>query len=619
MAGDTIDRIKDRVDIVDLISSRVPLRQAGRNFKGLCPFHQEKTPSFVVFPESQRYHCFGCGKSGDIFTFLMDTENLEFPDAMRQLAERAGVELRPSSPSNAALDEHRDRLQELTEIAATYYANVLWSPRSGEAAREVLEQRGVDRQTAEQFTLGYAPDAWDSLKVHLQKRTGATEDLLVEAGLCIRSDTGRVYDRFRNRLMFPIRDRRGKAIGFGARAMGDEMPKYLNSPQTPIFNKSAALYAIDRAMPEIRRTRTLIVVEGYMDAIAGHQFGYSNVVASMGTALTAQQVQAIRRYVDRVYIALDSDAAGQLATLRAVDTMRESFADEEVFRTDPEMMFRIERAIGAEISIVVLNEGKDPDELIRSDRELWDQSLTEAIPLARYVLTARLSDVEPTPSARATALREIAIPVLREIKDRAIQRDYIDLTARLLNYPERDIESALRPARRATTVEVRSLQRPTPTDPERLLVRLLLTYPLGVAIRQGTLDAIDTGLLTDARNRIIVTTLMDCSWDVDAALEELPEEIADYAEEVRAATEVRSDLSPSMASREIAEAIDAIARRWYQEQVQQAQADIRAAKESNDLAALAAAVQHMNELAQLKSQFAPRHSPYFKDLRSPLS
>ncbi len=233
MAGDTVSQVKDRIDVVDLVGSRVQLRQAGRNFKGLCPFHNEKTPSFVVFPDSQSYHCFGCGKSGDIFSFVMDTENLEFSDALTRLAERANVEIRSSAPKDPERDAHRDRLIDLNERAASFFSNVLWTSSAGEQARELLERRGVDRQTAEQFGLGFAPESWDALRTHLMRRGDVDESLLLEAGLQSKNDSGRVYDRFRNRLMFPIRNRSGSTIGFGARALGDEMPKYL-SPDTHI-------------------------------------------------------------------------------------------------------------------------------------------------------------------------------------------------------------------------------------------------------------------------------------------------------------------------------------------------------------------------------------------------
>ena len=305
MAGGAIDAVKERTDIVDLVGKAVQLRQTGRYFKGRCPFHEEKTPSFVVYPDSQSYHCFGCGKTGDIFTWVMENEHLEFRDALVALAERAGVQLeeRNTRQRDDEQTEQRNSLIELNERAAAWFSNMLWTSPAGEHARAELHRRGVDRPTAERFGLGYAPDAFEALKKHFTGR-GSTEAELVTVGLLtVRDDDQRSYDRFRNRIMFPIRNHRGEIVGFGGRAMGDGKPKYLNTAETPIFNKRSLLYGLDLALPSIRRLRSIVIVEGYMDAIAAHQFGHDNVVASMGTALTPDQVKTVRRSVDVSVIA----------------------------------------------------------------------------------------------------------------------------------------------------------------------------------------------------------------------------------------------------------------------------------------------------------------------------
>lgn len=619
MSTDTVGQIKERLDIVDLIGKRVPLRQTGRYFKGLCPFHNEKTPSFVVYPESQHYHCFGCGRNGDIFTFVMETDNIDFKDALERLASQANVEVRRAAPPNPKQDERRKRLTDLNELAASFFSNILWSSQRGEAGRALLERRGVDRKTAESFSLGFAPDSWDALKNHLQQRANASEDTLVEAGLCSRSESGRVYDRFRNRLMFPIRDRDGAVIGFGARALGDEMPKYLNSPQTPVFNKSASLYAIEKAYSEIRRDRTIVVVEGYMDAITAHQFGFENVVASMGTALADLQVQSIRRYVDRVFLALDSDAAGQLATLRAIDALRDSFADEATPQVSARRMIRFERSIGAEIRVVLLSEGKDPDELIRSDPTNWTQALEDAIPLVEYVLEARLRDVEQTPAARAEALREIAVPLLREIRDPSMLSDYVDLTARMLNYKDMDVRAALQRRTGARQRDVRPSDRPAALDPERELLRILATYPITVAARQGLLYQVDLANIVDVRNRQVADAIISNEGDVDLALEELQDELRSYLEGIRLGVELRSDMSPGLATNELTQAIQTLDRTRYEERVRQARAAIEDAKQSGDPEALRDSLQRMTDLAARKPKFDPRESPYFRDSRSQVS
>lgn len=619
MATDQVEQIKERLDIVDLISSRVQLRRSGRNFKGLCPFHQEKTPSFVVFPDSQQYRCFGCGKGGDIFTFVMETDNLDFRDALAHLAQRAGVEIRRTTSSDSPRDERRERLIELNELAASYFSNLLWSGSSGQQAREIIESRGIDRRTAEAFSLGYAPDSWDQVKKHIQMRAGASEDKLVDAGLCSKSDNGRVYDRFRNRIMFPIRNRQGRVIGFGARAMGDDMPKYLNSPQSLIFNKSEALYAIDLAYPAIRRERSLIVVEGYMDAIAAHQYDYKNTVASMGTALTGPQVQSIKRYVDKVFVALDSDAAGQLATLRAVDTLRESFGSESRPQVVGRQMIRFERALDAEIRIVLIEQGKDPDDLIRSDIEAWEAALENSIPVTEYVLRERLKEVEQSPAARADALQEIAVPLLREVHDATVQSEYVNLVSQLLGYSDRDIRVALarRSVNSGTAQKVQSAERPSASNPEVHLVSLLLTYPLSYAARQGTIYQIQISDILDSRRREITDEILTNEGDLAAALENLSEEMREYADSLRELAPVRDDLTPAMADRELRQAIANLARQRYQERVAHVQGEINEARESGDREALREALSRMSELATAKPKFAPDLSPYFRDLRTP--
>ena len=615
MAGDTVSQVKDRIDVVDLVGGRVQLRQAGRNFKGLCPFHNEKTPSFVVFPDSQSYHCFGCGKSGDIFSFVMDTENLEFGDALTRLAERANVEIRPSAPQDPERDSHRDRLIDLNERAASFFSNVLWTSSYGEPARELLERRGVDRTTAEQFGLGFAPESWDALRTHLLRRGDADEGLLLEAGLQSKNDSGRVYDRFRNRLMFPIRNRSGRTIGFGARALGDEMPKYLNSPQTPIFNKSDTLYALDRAYDTVRRDRTLVVVEGYMDAIAAHQFGYNNVVASMGTALTAQQVSSIRRYVDRVFLALDADAAGQMATLRAIDSVRESFSDDSTPVVESNALIRFERAMAAEVRIVLLEGGKDPDEMIRADANSWNRALRQAIPLVEYVLKSRLADVEPTPTARANALREEVVPLLREIRDPAILAQYVGLAARLLEYKDNDIRAALRSrnSNDARTVQVQ--ERPVARDPEQHLFAILLRHPFIAAAHPDLMSSINSDDLLDARHREILRSFLEHPGE-ESIVEFLPDPIADYAEQLREEVPERKDWSPGLVHRDISQAILTLARNRHMFREAQVKRELSAAKATGDTEAVISLVQQMATLAQRRSQFDPATSPYFKDSRT---
>ncbi|RIK45276.1 MAG: DNA primase [Chloroflexi bacterium] len=620
MASTQVDLIRERTDIVELIGQRVKLRQAGRSLKGLCPFHNEKTPSFVVYPESQHFHCFGCGKSGDAFSFVMAMDNLDFPDALRLLADRAGVELEARvERKDPERDKVRERLVELNERAAAFFSNALWNTDAGAPARALLEQRGVDRKTAERFGLGFAPDSFDALKRHFAAREVGVDEL-VQAGLLTTRDDGRSWDRFRNRVTFPIRDREGRTLGFGARALGDEKPKYLNTAETPIFDKRSLLYALDKAYDEIRKQRTLIIVEGYMDAIAAHQFGYTNVVATMGTAVTANQVSGIRRYVDRVYLALDADAAGQLAALRGIDALREGFGDEERPAVVARGVVRFERTLGAEIRIVQIPHGKDPDDLIRHNPHEWEHALEVATPLVEYYLTNMLSDVAPTPQARARALQDIAVPVLREIQDAAVLATYLGLTARLLGYKDTDVHAALLrgsvvPAKSTPTrtMPLQPDERPSARDPERYVFALALRYPL---VARANLDRIDPHDLLDVRNQLILEALSADTFRETAFPDSLPAELQEYRRSLEDDLADRPSQTPGAANNEMIEAIQRLARARHEFRVRQVQADIQAARASNDTEQLLLNLQRMTDLAKAKSRFDPRESPYFRDTRS---
>ncbi|MFN8516520.1 MAG: DNA primase [Chloroflexia bacterium] len=355
-----IQEIRDRIDMLELVGAKVELKRSGKNWKGLCPFHSEKTPSFYVYPESGNYVCFSCGEKGDAFSWLKKTEGLDFPDALEQLAARTNVTLKRGVVRDPQRDEERERVWALNEEAATFYANILLNMPAGESGRKYVAERGLTRDTVERFTLGFAPEGWDTLTRHLLSR-GHTEAQLIEAGLASERDGGGgIYDRFRTRLLFPIRNRDGKIVGFGGRALGDARPKYLNTAQTSVFDKSANLYAIDLAKDAIRKADTAVIVEGYMDAIMAHQVGHANVVASMGTALTEQQVGLLKRLTSRIILALDADAAGQAAMLRGIDTMRQALDYDEVATVDARALVRFERKLSTDILVLNIRKGRIP-------------------------------------------------------------------------------------------------------------------------------------------------------------------------------------------------------------------------------------------------------------------
>ena len=351
---DVIDQIKDRTDILDVISGYVTLSKAGQNFKGLCPFHAEKTPSFMVSPSRQIFHCFGCGAGGNVFTFVMKMEGTSFPETVRELGVKAGVEVPVVQGARPAQDSgNKERLEQLNEAAAVWFRQCLLDPEAGKDARAYLSERGMTRETVDAFGFGWAPQAWDGLLKHLLKSGYTLPDLLAGGLITPKESAGRnqkdasgYYDKFRSRVMFPIYDLRKKVIAFGGRILGEGMPKYLNSPETPLFSKGRALYLLERARETAGKTTdTLIIVEGYFDAIALHQAGITNVVATLGTALTPEHIRTIRRYVTKVVLLFDPDPAGVRAALRTLDLFVNS---------------------GIGVRVVSLPAGDDPDTFIRA-------------------------------------------------------------------------------------------------------------------------------------------------------------------------------------------------------------------------------------------------------------
>lgn len=612
MAGDSVDQVRDRTDIVEIISQHVDLRKAGRSFKGLCPFHQEKTPSFIVFPESQTFHCFGCGAGGDVFNFVMQHDHVDFRGALEELAQRAGVELAPAaSPPPPEQVEHEHRLYELTRRAAAWFSHVLWRTSYGEAGRELLERRGVDQATAERFGLGYAPDGWDNLLKFMTGR-GVQEDDLAATGLITRRDDGGAYDRFRSRLIFPIRDREGRVIGFGGRAMGDAQPKYLNSPQTVLFDKSSHLYALDLAQESIRQSHEVVVVEGYMDAIAAHQFGFTNVVASMGTALTAEQARLLKRGVDRIILALDADAAGQMATVRGLDVLRQSLSEADRPALDAVGMVRFEKSLKADIRIVRLPHGKDPDELIRNDPQAWREALANPAPLVDFYISAIVGDDPPDdPRAKSDIVQRIS-PILREISDRVVQAHYVAEVARRLQINERLVLSA--PQRRNQRALAAQPKAPRLViTPEEYLIGLILRHPLILASMLSEIQEQD--ILDGRRLELLRAIRGETAEAIPEVIEDLPDELRAYAGELIASIGEKPGGFPGQVRREAEQALRRLRKDRHDLRMRQLMADIAEAERDGDRDALLHGMSLLDQIKQRYPEFYPGPSPYFKDAR----
>jgi DNA primase len=444
-----VDEIKERLDIVDVIGAYVPLQKAGRYYRALCPFHAEKTPSFYVFPDSQRWHCFGaCGEGGDIFTFVMKREGWDFATALEELARRAGVVLRPRTPEQARMDEENARLQAAVAEAARYYHHLLLHAPEAARAREYLARRGLSSETILRFQLGYSLPAWDALRAHLTGR-GFTPAELVRAGLLVEREDGSTYDRFRDRLMIPIRDPHGTTVGFGARTLEAEgVPKYINSPQTPLFDKGRLLFGLDMARDAIRREECVVVVEGYMDVMQAHQAGFGNVVAQMGTALTETQVRLLKRYTRRLILALDPDAAGIQATLRGLEVAREAMDRELTPVFNPRGLVGFERRLGAEIRVLTLPPGNDPDDLIRQDPARWPALVRESLPVVEFVLGQLLRQTDLEDAKGRARVVEAMLPLLRDVGDPVERETYAQKVARALRLDARTVLARLYEAER---------------------------------------------------------------------------------------------------------------------------------------------------------------------------
>jgi DNA primase len=391
-----LDDIKAKLDIVDVVEGYVTLRRSGSTLKANCPFHTEKTPSFIVTPARQTWRCFGaCATGGDIFSFVMRAENMEFGDALRLLARRAGVELGRSGDRSRANAVHK-----INAAAAVYYQDVLKS-EAGAKAREYLDSRGVGLDARDKFKLGLSPDRWDGLKTFLQTHGYKREDA-VSSGLLREDENGdRSWDFFRHRLMFPIFNRDGEVAGFGARALDDSTPKYINTSQTSVFDKRSIVYALNFAASKIRESGSAVIVEGYMDAIAAHERGYTNVVASMGTALTENQVSLLRPLAQEFVLALDPDAAGQEATLRSLESSWQVFRS-VVARRGRTVQSVLDQQRPPILKIAALPAGLDPDALIRSDPKAWESTIANSKPLLDFVIPALIERSDPSvPDSRA--------------------------------------------------------------------------------------------------------------------------------------------------------------------------------------------------------------------------
>src|SRR5262245_34408310 len=454
-AGGVAAEVKSRLNIVDVIGESVQLKKAGSTYKGLCPFHGEKTPSFTVTPNRGSWKCFGCGLGGDVFSFVMQRDSVPFPEALKLLAGKAGVEI---DERTKRADAHRARLRDVLETAIAFYHAVLTGSKAGQPALDYLRSRGFTDDTIASAQLGYAPDGWDVMARTVVTKRSVKPEELVEVGLAspARSQSRGVgvIDRFRGRVLWPIRDQNGGAVGLGGRILGspgdrgsdgeggrDVGPKYLNSPATPLFDKSRTLYLIDKAKGAIRKSGQAVIVEGYTDALIAHQAGFDNVVASLGTALTPGQVALLVRYAKKIALAYDVDPAGQKAGTVGVQALEGLIGQLAATESGVEL---------DEVRVVRLPEGKDPDEVIRSNPDQWREEVRTAQPIVDYLIDtyARSYDLK-TPGGKARFV-DALMPTVRSVPNPVMRDAYLQRIRTVSGVEERVLLEVLRSGRSAT-------------------------------------------------------------------------------------------------------------------------------------------------------------------------
>ena len=484
-----IEEIRARADIYEVVSEFVPLKKAGKNYKGLCPFHSEKTPSFSVSPEKQIYHCFGCGAGGNVFKFLMEKEDLTFVDAVKRLALRTQVSIPESAYKSQGNANEREALLNCNTLTTQYFASLLKNPQAGKTAREYLISRGFDDQTIEDYQIGWAPQGWRNLLTHLEKQVKCSRDTLAKYGLVSKKEAADTkdkkdayYDRFRERLIFPIQDSRGNIIAFGGRVLGDGEPKYLNSPETLAYKKGQHLFGLNKAKEAIRQENQVLVVEGYFDQMRAWENGVKNVVATCGTALTAQQALLLKPFSQKVVLVFDSDAAGHAAAERGFEVLQE---------------------YGLSVFVAVLPEGHDPDSLIREQgKDSFLKLIQDAQPFVHYLLGRILRSAETrTTEDKIGAINRI-LPVLAKIKNSVERSEHIRYVAEKVGVEDRAFLEEMRKslAQNKNRVDAPVSSKKGNHDPEWYLIHLML------ADTEAARDIASNVALTEYENPIYQET-----------------------------------------------------------------------------------------------------------------
>ncbi|NND81308.1 MAG: DNA primase [Gammaproteobacteria bacterium] len=456
-----IDQLLNRVDIVDLIDGYVPLKKAGANYKANCPFHGEKTPSFTVSPSKQFYHCFGCGVNGTAISFLMNYDHMEFREAIEKLASSAGLEIPVEAHSAQAQPVVRQGvdLYQLMQEVSDYYQQQLRQHKDKDEAVAYLKQRGLSGEIAKRFALGYAPEGWDNLLLSLGG-SEARQKALIDTGMLTQNEKQRVYDRFRHRIMFPIQDHRGRIVGFGGRVLDDGEPKYLNSPETPIFHKGSELYGLFAARGGIKAADGVLVVEGYMDVVALAQAGIDNAVATLGTATTAMHLQRLLRHTPNITFSFDGDRAGRAAAGKALQTCLPLMQD------------------GYQISFLFLPDGEDPDSMVRKvGQQQFSQLVADAQPLTDFLIDHLRQQADLSRLDGRAKLAKLARPMIAQLPDGVLRKLVVEKLARLAQLTPQDLLSANEKTRQTGRPRMAKASQPLPMTVIRRIISLLLQHP----------------------------------------------------------------------------------------------------------------------------------------------
>jgi len=517
-----IEEIKQKLDIVEVASRYTLLTKAGKNFKGVCPFHQEKHGSFFVFPDRQSWHCFGaCSTGGDIFSLVMKKEGIEFAEALKVLAERAGVTL-PARGRETQQKQHHNRLYEANEAARDYYHELFNTSREAEKARRYAVNRGLNAQSIMDFKLGFSPCGRENLKAYLLEK-GFTETELLDAGLVIKTETG-LMDRFHNRLMFPINNAGGRTAGFGGREMDGSQPKYLNSPESPVFDKSGILYGLDLAREAIRKQDQVVLVEGYMDVIIARQYGFANTTGAMGTAISEKQIDAIKKLTRNLVLAMDADEAGEKAMLRVIEH---------------------ENTLGSEIKVALMQPGLDPDAAIRQSAEDWSKTVAGAEPLMDFAVSRAAAGCDLSTAAGKSRLVDTILPVIARMHNLVRQAHYLQKLSVMVNVHESRLEASLKEVKTRHQAGFQHIGTAPPAARRALFSNQREEYCLALLIQHPQLKKNTGELRTEyfsGTENALIFSLLSTGKDIQAVKSELDAATLEHMERLASRPIIPGDL-----------------------------------------------------------------------------